>query len=376
MTATTKGTCEVVRRTVPALAAVAAAVVLVGCGSSTTSSSAAGTSSAAAGTSSSTTQGQTTAAAAASPKVGVLSPFPRNDFSITQASIEGVQDALKALPGSSMKIVDNVAPAQQVSALRDLAQTSTIVVLTSGSLVTAADTVAPQYPHVWFILENGTTARFHANVTSVLPQAGEAVIVTGAVAANHSSTKKLGMVTGLQLTGEVEEIAGLTQGAKLIAPSATVTATFTGDYNDIGKAEQATKAQIANGVDGINGDLGLGFTGFYKAVQGTKVAVYNYQTFTSLGCDQSPNLIGGVLANFRVITHSAVQAAAAGKLQAGAIFITLKSPQALQYSFCPGRGTSSDRKVAQTTTAGLLSGKIKPDPKALTPNPGYAVQYQ
>ena len=368
MAATRKRTCQIVRRTVPAIAAVAAAAALVGCGSKTSASSTQ--------RAPSSTQGQPATSATASPKVAVLSPFPRNDFSITQASIEGAQDALKTLAGSTLKIIDNVSPAQQISALRDAAQASNIIVLTSGSLVTAADTVAPQYPHVWFILYDATTSHYHANVTSIDPEVGESAIVTGAVAANHSTTKKLGEVTGLQLTGELQEIAGLTQGAKLIAPSATVAATFTGDYNDIGKAEQATKAQMANGVDGILGDLGLGFTGFYRAVQGTSVAVYNYQTFTSLGCDSSPKLIGGVLANFRVLTRSSVEAAAAGKLTAGAIFVTLKHPQVLRFSFCPGRGTASDRKVAETTTAGLLSGRIKPNANALTPTPGYAVEYQ
>ncbi len=343
------------------MAAVAVAAMLVGCGSKTSSSS---------------TEGHAVISATASPKVAVLSPFPRNDFSITQASIEGAEDALRTLPGSTLKIIDNVSPAQQVSALRDAAQASNIIVLTSGSLATAADTVAPQYPHVWFVLYDATTSHYHGNVTSIDPEVGESAIVTGAVAANHSTTKKLGEVTGLQLTGELQEIAGLTQGAKLIAPSATVAATFTGDYNDIGKAEQATKAQIANGVDGILGDLGLGFTGFYRAVQGTGVAVYNYATFTTLGCDSSPNLIGGVLADFRVLTRSSVEAVAAGKLAAGAIFITLENPQFLRFSFCPGRGTASDRKVAKMTEAGLLGGKIKPKANALNPNPGYAVQYQ
>lgn len=359
---------EMRRRGLVVLAAITAVAVLASCGSSHTV------------TTTSAGAAPKTTNAGAAPKTGlkiaVFSPFPRNDFSITQATIEGVQDAMKTLPGSKLTIIDNVSSAQQVPSIRDAGQTNDIIVLASGSLATATDTVASEFPHVWFIQYDATTAHFHPNVTSVDPEVGESAIITGAVAATDSSSKKLGEVTGLQLTGELEEIAGLSQGAKMVAPSATVAATFTGDYNDIGKAQQATKAQMANGVDGILGDLGLGFTGFYRAMQGSNVAAYDYQTFTSLGCSSSANLVGGVLANFRVITRASVEEAAAHKLDAGAIFIGLNNSQFMSFGFCPGKGTAAARKVAAETRAGLLSGKIKPISKALIPNPGYAVGYE
>jgi basic membrane protein A len=247
------------------------------------------------------------------------------------------------------------------------------VVLSSGALGQAADVIAPQFPNVKFILFNATTSSYHPNVTSIENQVGEAEMVTGSVMANESKSGKLGFVTGLQLTGELKAIAGVQAGAKLVNPSATVTATFTGDYNDIGKAKSATQAQMANGVDSIIGDLGLGYTGFFEAVKGTKVPVFEYALYPDLGCGQSPNLIGGIIFDIKAETKIALLALKAGTLKPGALFIGLKNPAIQSFKFCPGRGTASDRVVAAATTAKLTSGKVTPTAAVLNINPKYKI---
>ncbi|MFL5846906.1 MAG: BMP family ABC transporter substrate-binding protein [Solirubrobacteraceae bacterium] len=328
-------------------------------------------------TSSTATSGGTSTTATAAkdgPKIAVLTPAPRNDGGLAQFVIEGAGEAAKSTGGELAAIVDNVTdPQKQIQGLRNLAEDNDIVIAASGSLNQATEAVADKYPDTIFIQLLAPTKTFHKNVTAVVPQLGLNAIVAGAVMATGSKSKKLGVVAGLEIPASTEEVAGISQGAKLVDPSVDVASTFTGDYNDVGKAKQGGAAQMADGVDQILGDLDSGIRGLTQAAEAGDAEVY--QVF-GLTCDASSSITGSARVSFAALANSAITDAAAGSLEPGALFITLKDPDKMRFEFCPGKGTPEQKKIAQETTDKLVSGEITPDEGVVDPDPGYSLTTQ
>src|SRR5262249_12955616 len=148
-----------------------------------------------------------------------------------------------------------------------------------ASLNKAVEVVAPRYPKVRFILVAANTKSFADNVTSVDAAVGYDAIVVGAVASARSRSKKLGMLSGLQVPASTSWYYGMVQGAGLGTSGTKVAQTYTGDYNDVGKAKQAAEAMTATGVDSILADLDSGSQGVYQAADAAKPAVDVYQVF-------------------------------------------------------------------------------------------------
>jgi hypothetical protein len=77
--------------------------------------------------------------------------------------------------------------------------------------------------------------------------------------------------------------------------------------------------------------------------------------------------------NLRAETQSLLTRLVHGKLKPGALFIGLKKSGVFGFQFCPGRGKASDRQVATSVRARILSGKIKPTSSVLNFVPKYPV---
>jgi basic membrane protein A len=345
---------------------IASAVAAAGCGSSGNSASS---------TASSTSAASTTPASSKSLSIALMTPAQRNDGGLTQYSLVGVNDAVKAIPGSKLSsVVDNVTdPQKQIQTLRTLAQNNDVVIADSATLNQAVDTVAPSYPSKRFILVAGLTKNAHDNVTSLNPQPGYDAALIGAIAALRTKTKKLGMISGVQVPASEAWGFGMRQGAGLVDKSATVATTFTGDYNDVGKAKQAAQAMIANGVDQIIADLDSGSEGIYQAAasaKGKKVEVY--QVFGA-NCAASPTVVGAGVISWASIVKEALTSYASRTLKPGASYYTLKSKDALNFQWCDGKSTSAEVKLVGDTTQKFVSGQATPAKGVTDPNPGYEV---
>jgi basic membrane protein A len=335
-----------------------------GCGSSGDSSES---------TSGSTASSTTASGGGEGVKVALMTPAQRNDGGLTQFSLEGVNKAVKDLNGDLTSVVDNVSdPQKQVQTLRTLAQNKDIVIADSATLNQAVDTVAPAFPDTTFLLVAGVTKQEHDNVTSLNPQPGLDAVVIGAVAAERSKSKKLGMIAGSQVPASEAWAFGMKQGAGLQDKSATVASTYTGDYNDVGKAKQAAEAMIANGVDQIIADLDSGSEGIYQAADAANGKVDVYQVF-GLNCDATDAVVGSGVINWSSILEDGVKSAADGTLKPGMAMYTLKSPDAVSFQFCPGKAQGDEQKIADDVTKQLADGQITPAEGVLDADPGYTV---
>ncbi|MFE9656307.1 BMP family protein [Micromonospora sp. NPDC006431] len=311
------------------------------------------------------------AAADGTKNIGFISQAPRNDGGFTQFGLAGVNAAVEADKNLKLSsIVDNAANSQeQIQGLESLAAKNQIVVADGASFNKAVAVVAPKYPKVHFILVAADLDAYAENVTSVSAAVGYNAIVVGAVASAHSRTKKLGMIAGLQVPASGAWYYGMAQGAALENPNTKVVQTYTGDYNDVGKAKQAAEAMIASGVDSILSDLDSGSGGVYQAVGGSASPADVYDVF-ALHCDSSPHIIGSGVVSWSDILKNAVSDAAAGKLPAGAISYGLGTG-ALRFEFCPGKGTAEEKGLVEKITKDITDGKIVADKGVLLPKPAY-----
>lgn len=304
-------------------------------------------------------------------KIGFLGAAPRNDNGLTQFSLAGVQAAVKA--DTSLKltsIVDNVTTSQeQIQGLESLAADNDIVIADSAALNKAVEVVAAKYPDTTFILVAADLPSFAKNVTSVIANVGYPAVVAGAVAASRSASKELGVIAGLELPATSAWYYGMRQGAKLQDPSANVAVTYTGDFNDVGKAKSAAEAMIANRVDSIISDLDAGSAGVYQAADAAATTTEVYDVF-ALHCDSSKHIVGSGTVSWAKILEDAVTQAAAGDLPAGSVAYGLKNG-ALKFEFCPGMGTAEQVKIADDMTQRLIDGKITLDKGVLLPKPDY-----
>jgi basic membrane protein A len=221
---------------------------------------------------------------------------------------------------------------------------------------------------VRFILVAADLPTKMENVSSVSAAAGYEAVVAGAVASSLSSAKKLGMISGQQFPATELWYFGMKQGAALDSPSTQVTETFTGDFNDVGKAKQAADAMIANGADQIISDLDAGGQGVYQAAESAgNVGVYQVY---GLNCAASKSVVGAGLVNWPLILQQSVAGAAAGTLPSGAISYGLKSG-ALSFQFCPGKETTTAKALADKVTEQLKAGEITAANGVLLAKPSY-----
>jgi basic membrane protein A len=320
-----------------------------------------------------TTQGSSSSTGK-SASIGFISATPRNDGGFSQDALAGVSAAVSGGTRAKLtSIVDNVSESQaQIQGLQTLAASNSVVVADGSSFNKAVEVVAPKFPKVRFILVAAYTDSFESNVTSVDAAVGYDAIVAGAVASAVSKSKKLGMLSGQQVPSSASWYYGMVQGAALEKSGAKVVQTYTGDYNDVGKAKQAAEAMMATGVDSILADLDSGSQGVYQAADASSSPVDVYQVF-GLDCSAGKNIIGSGVVNWSAILKDSVTAAVAGTLPAGAISYGM-AKGAVKFEFCPGKATASEQTLADTVTKQLIDGKTTPAAKVLMAKPSYAFQ--
>lgn len=310
-------------------------------------------------------------------KIGFLTPVQRNDGGLTELTLAGIDAALKEVPGGKLNaVVDNVSdPQKQIRSLRELAKDNDLVIAGSAVLNQAVEAVAPQFPDTYFISFAAPTKTFHDNVTSVIAQPGLSGVIAGAVMAERTSSGKIGAIGGVEVPQNAAWGKGIAQGAGQVDPAVKVSATVTGDYNDVGKAKQAASAQISDGIDQIVGALDSGVQGVYQAAEAASSPVEVYQVF-ALDCSASDSVVGAGIVNWGSLIESAVRNFAAGDLKPGATLYGVKDSAIQRFEFCPGKATPEQEATAEKVRAALADGSLKPADGVGEPDPGYAVDYQ
>jgi basic membrane lipoprotein Med (substrate-binding protein (PBP1-ABC) superfamily) len=159
---------------------------------------------------------------------------------------------MEAALGQKIPYVENIpetAAAIQPAAEKFIQRGYNIILGTAYGYSDSFKELSEKYPKVAFLNAGGTTNG--PNLESIYGRTYESQYLCGMVAGAMSKTGKLGFVAANPFGLVIWTINGYELGAKKMNPNATVTAVYTGSWNDPVKERAAAEALIDQGADVI-----------------------------------------------------------------------------------------------------------------------------
>lgn len=180
-------------------------------------------------------------------KIAIALPGSITDKTWNQSGYEGVQLAREKL-GGEIAFLEQIPQAEQTEALTDFARKNYNLIFAHGGQFDAAiQQVAPQFSNTFFIAVNGAIQG--ENIAALRINHQQASYLCGIIAASMTKSNQIAYIAGQKFAATEEELRGLELGAKSVNPQIKVSSTFTGDWNDVAKAKEATLALISTGAD-------------------------------------------------------------------------------------------------------------------------------
>jgi len=207
-------------------------------------------------------------------KVALVLPGPINDNGWNATAYEGLKAMEKEL-GVEGSYTENVSQSDQEEIIRGYAQQGYDMIIAHGfQFADAIQKVAPQYPKVKFVINNGSIAK--ENVCSLVVDNYQIGFLQGAIAAILSKTGKVAAIGGEEMPPIRQTLEGFVQGAKYIKPDIDVKTAMTGSFTDVAKMKEMALSFINQGVDVVMGDANQASLGAIQAAQEKKVLAIGY----------------------------------------------------------------------------------------------------
>lgn len=201
-------------------------------------------------------------------RIGVLIPGSKSDKGWMESGYDGMMASEKKYGGKiKVQMIENINYADMEQALTNLAASNGLVIGVGGQTQAAVLQVGPRFPKVMFSIVGGNQAPFPPNVAEYDVKQAEIAFAAGAAAAMLSKTGAVSYVGGLQIPSIVNAGKEFGMGAKYINPNVKYFEAYTGDFDDVAKAKEATLAAIAQGADIHYHILNLGLRGLEQAAR-------------------------------------------------------------------------------------------------------------
>jgi basic membrane protein A and related proteins len=179
--------------------------------------------------------------------VALLTPGPVSDAGWNAAAFDGLQ-LIKQNLGADTAMVQTTSPADFEDAMRDFASRGFRVVFAHGFEYTdTALKVGKSFPQTYFIVTSGSGSS--ANVASVTFKIEEAAYVEGVLSGKMTKTGVVGCIGGIELPAIHLTFNGFKLGFLSAHPGGRMLTSFTGSFDDVGAAKEASLAQISQGAD-------------------------------------------------------------------------------------------------------------------------------
>ena len=200
-------------------------------------------------------------------KIGILLPGSTSDNGYNADGGRAAQ-ALKSQLNADAQTTENVSVANQADLYRQYAAKGyNVVIGWGGQFTDGAVQVAQEFPNVKFIVVNSGVEN-GSNLASIDTDIQDWEFLGGFVTAKLSKTGVIGWVGGQCFPATAANLHGVEQGAKYADANIKVLSTFTGDFEDPTKAQQAAQAMIDSGKAGaLTGNLNNGWFGVLKAAR-------------------------------------------------------------------------------------------------------------
>ena len=226
-----------------------------------------------------------------------------------------------------------------------------------GQSLSAIEKVAPRFPKVNFTQVAGALDKPYPNVALYDVKQAEIGFVAGAAAAMLSKSGVVQFIGGVQLTPIVNAGIEFAEGAKYAKSDIKVITTYTGDFDDVAKAKEATLAAIAQGADVEYQILNLGVRGLEQAVREKGTHIIGSYTDR---CGSDPLYIAYSITGVGYIAETAIDEALAGTWKADyKPFGLAAGPKASDMVICKNVATPDIVEKIEQIKKDILSGKIK-----------------
>jgi len=296
-------------------------------------------------------------AAAAEPlKVGVLLPGSRTDKGWMESGFDGVNAARKAFgPRVTLQMIENINNADMEQALTSLATKNDLVIGIGGQTQAAVFKIARRFPGKKFSIVGGTQGQAAPNVAGYDVKQAQIAFVAGAAAAMLSRSGVVSYVGGMELPSIVNAGKEFGNGARYINPKIRLIENYTGDFDNVAKAKEATLAAIAQGADIHYHILNLGLRGMEQAAREKHTHIIGSY---SDRCGSDPAYVAYSITGVGYQAQYAIGQAVDGAWKAGyKPFGLAMGPQAADMKVCaatPGMA-GKIRQIKQD----IVDGKIK-----------------
>ncbi len=289
--------------------------------------------------------------------VGILLPGSRSDQGWMESAYNGML-AAQETHGDKIKVqlIENVSNADWDQALTVLAQKNALVIGAAGQVQTSLMKIAKRFPNVKFSLIGGNkNSEELANFAGYDVKQAEIAYVAGVVAGMLSKNGAISYVGGLEIPPIVNAGTEFQKGAASVNPDIKFFANFTGDFDDVAKAKEATMAAIAHGADIHYHIMNLGLRGIEQAARenGTKII----GSYTDR-CGTDDLYIGYSVTGIGYMLQYAIAEALNGTWQSGyKAFGLAMGPEASRMVVC-NASPEVKQKIEEVEQA-IREGKIK-----------------
>ena len=289
-------------------------------------------------------------------RIGILLPGSKSDKGWMESGYDGLAAAQKQ-HGDAIKVqmIENINYADMEQALTQLATKNGLVIGVGGQTQGAVYKIAKRFPKVKFAIVGGNAGESAPNVAGYDVKQAEIAYVAGAAAAMLSKTGAVSYVGGMELPSIVNAGKEFGLGAKSINPGIKYFENYTGDFDNVAKAKEATLAAIAQGADVHYHILNLGLRGLEQAAKekGTHI-IGSYTNY----CGTDPLTIAYSITGVGYQVRYAIDQVLAGTWAPGyKPFGLAMGPEASDMIIC---GATPEMKARlDAIKADILAGKIK-----------------
>ncbi|WP_281823789.1 BMP family protein [Jannaschia rubra] len=199
--------------------------------------------------------------------VAMLIPGQIDDNGFMEAGYDGLM-AIERELGATTAYIDGVKPKPELlmEALRTLAaEGPDLVIAHGGQNNEAAQTVAPEFPAVKFVVVQGDVTGANLSSYDILQE--ESAWLAGAAAGLMTETDVVGHISGIRVTPGLKGRGGFYNGLMHTNPEATFLTIFAGDQDDNDLSYRVANEEIDGGADIIFTMLNAGRTGAIDAMR-------------------------------------------------------------------------------------------------------------
>ncbi|MFM0523747.1 BMP family protein [Paraburkholderia strydomiana] len=289
-------------------------------------------------------------------RVGVLIPGSKTDKGWMESGYDGVVAAQKEFgPKLKTQVIENINYADMEQALTNLASRNQLVI-GIGQTQAAVLKIAKRFPNVKFSIVGGNKGdNMPPNVAGYDVKQAEIAFVAGAAAAMLSKNGAVSYVGGMEIPSIVNAGKEFGNGAHYVNPKVKYFESYTGDFDNVAKAREATAAAVAQGADVHYHILNLGLRGLEQAAKEKNTHIIGSYTDR---CGSDPLYVAYSITGVGYQAQYAIEQLEKGQWQPGyKAFGLAMGPKASGMVICKST-PAMDAKLKQIEED-ILSGKIK-----------------